>query len=104
MAEREEPVAEQATAENNNNQLNWTIIIIIIITIIITIIIIIKIIIIIIVIIIIIILVDAGPYFIQYFISIITLCMAVYFFKLIADYLFFRITNNSRCSPFVILN
>ena len=100
MAEREEPVAEQATAENNNNQLNWTIIIIIII---ITIIIII-IIIIVIIIIIIIILVDAGPYFIQYFISIITLCMAVYFFKLIADYLFFRITNNSRCSPFVILN
>ena len=95
MAEREEPVAEQATAENNNNQLNWTIIIIIITIIII---------IIIIVIIIIIILVDAGPYFIQYFISIITLCMAVYFFKLIADYLFFRITNNSRCSPFVILN
>ena len=87
MAEREEPVAEQATPENNNNQLNWTIIIIIII-----------------IIVIIIILVDAGPYFIQYFISIITLCMAVYFFKLIADYLFFRITNNSRCSPFVILN
>ena len=96
MAEREEPVAEQATAENNNNQLNWTIIIIIITIIII--------IIIIVIIIIIIILVDAGPYFIQYFISIITLCMAVYFFKLIADYLFFRITNNSRCSPFVILN